>query len=178
MATKKDGSVFDINSLFEQELQARSEDLRRQAALAMLPKLRPSAKVTMADFLDTLQQHKDVWTAVLGMSVVEFASVLSGGPRAESAAPTTAPAKRTRISDAQKNSIKGAIVSVLGQHKDGLSRTEIAGQIGDNVLATIGVKRDELATKLRQPLGELVGDRKLHTVGEKRLMKYHVGAKT
>jgi len=178
MTTKKEGAVFDINSLFEQELQARNEDLRRQAALAMLPKLRPSAKVTMADFLDTLQQHKDVWTAVLGMSVVEFASVLSGGPRAESAAPTTAPAKRTRISDAQKNSIKGAIVSVLGQHKDGLSRTEIAGQIGDNVLATIGVKRDELADKLRQPLGELVGDRKLHTVGEKRLMKYHVGAKT
>ena len=177
MTTKKEGAVFDINSLFEQELQARNEDLRRQAALAMLPKLRSSAKVTMADFLDTLQQHKDVWTAVLGMSVVEFASILSGGLRAESAAPTTTPAKRTRISDAQKNSIKGAIVSVLGQHKDGLSRTEIAGQIGDNVLATIGVKRDELATKLRQPLGELVGDRKLHTVGEKRLMKYHVGAK-
>ena len=75
------------------------------------------------------------------------------------------------------HSIKGAIVSVLGQHKDGLSRTEIAGQIGDDVLATIGVKRDELAAKLRQPLGELVGDRKLHTVGEKRLMKYHAGAK-
>ena len=177
MTTKKEGAVFDINSLFEQELQARNEDLRRQAALAMLPKLRPSAKVTMADFLDTLQQHKDVWTAVLGMSVGEFASILSGGPRAESAAPTTAPAKRTRISDAQKNSIKGAIVSVLGQHKDGLSRTEIAWQIGDDVLATIGVRRDELADKLRQPLGELVGDKKLHTVGEKRLMKYHAGPK-
>ena len=115
--------------------------------------------------------------AVLGMSVVEFGSILSGGPRAESSAPMAAPAKRTRISDAQKNSIKGAIVSVLAQHKDGLSRTEIAGQIGDNVLATIGVKRDELAAKLRQPLGELVGDKKLHTVGEKRLMKYHAGAK-
>ena len=66
---------------------------------------------------------------------------------------------------------------LLGQHKDGLSRTEIAGQIGDDVLATIGVKRDELAAKLRQPLGELVGDKKLHTVGEKRLMKYHAGEK-
>ena len=65
MATKKDGSMFDISSLFEQELSARNEDLRRQAALAMLPKLRPSAKVTMSDFLDTLQQHKDVWTACL-----------------------------------------------------------------------------------------------------------------
>ena len=66
---------------------------------------------------------------------------------------------------------QGAIVSVLGQHKDGLSRPAIAGQIGDDVLATIGVKRDELADKLRQPLGELVGEKKLHTVGEKRLMK-------
>jgi hypothetical protein len=38
------------------------------------------------------------------------------------------------------------------------------------------VKRDELADKLRQPLGELVGDHKIHTVGEKRLMRYHAGA--
>ena len=66
---------------------------------------------------------------------------------------------------------------MLGQHKDGLSHTEIAGQIGDDVLATLGVKRDELAAKLRQPLGELVEDKKLHTIGEKRLMKYHAGAK-
>jgi len=64
---------------------------------------------------------------------------------------------------------------VLDQHKDGLSRTEIAGQSGGDVLATIEVKRDELAAKLRQPLGELVGNKKLHTVGEKRLMKYHAG---
>ena len=72
MTTKKEGAVFDINSLFEQELQARNEDLRRQAALAMLLKLRLSAKVTMADFLDTLQQHKDVWTAVLGLSLIHI----------------------------------------------------------------------------------------------------------
>ena len=55
MAAKKAGSGFDISALFEQELKARNEDLRRQAALSMLPKLRPSARVTMAEFLDSLQ---------------------------------------------------------------------------------------------------------------------------
>ena len=174
---KKVGAVFDISSLFEQEFQARNEDLRRQAALSMLSKLRPSARVTMAEFLDTLQQHKDVWTAVLSMSVVEFASNLGGRPHSEAVAPTESKTKRTRISDAQKNSLKGAIVSVLGNHHDGLNRADLAGQIADNVLATIGVKREELADKLRQPLGELVADKKIHTVGEKRLMKYHAGAK-
>ena len=174
---KKEGAVFDISSLFEQEFQARNEDLRRQAALSMLSKLRPSARVTMAEFLDTLQQHKDVWSAVLSMSVVEFASNLAGRPHSEAVAPTESKTKRTRISDAQKNSLKGAIVSVLGNHHDGLNRADLAGQIADNVLATIGVKREELADKLRQPLGELVADKKIHTVGEKRLMKYHVGAK-
>ena len=49
--------------------------------------------------------------------------------------------------------------------------------MGDDVLVTIGVKRDELANKLRQPLGELVADNKIHTVGEKRLMRYHAGPK-
>ena len=29
MAAKKAGSVFDISALFEQELKARNEDLRR-----------------------------------------------------------------------------------------------------------------------------------------------------
>ena len=68
---KKEGAVFDISSLFEQEFQARNEDLRRQAALSMLSKLRPSPRVTMAEFLDTLQPHKDVGTAALRMSFVE-----------------------------------------------------------------------------------------------------------
>jgi len=177
MAPKKDSSVFDMNALFEQELKARNEDLRRQAALAMLPKLRPSPKVTMAEFLDSLQQHREVWTAVLGLSALDFASMISGGSQASTAKAAPEKAKRTRISDAQKNSLKGAIVSVLGNHKEGLSRTDIAGQIGDDVLSTIGVRRDELANKLRQPLGELVDDKKLHTVGEKRLMRYVAGKK-
>ena len=174
---KKDGAVFDITTLFEQEFQARNEDLRRQAALSMLSKLRPSARVTMAEFLDTLQQHKDVWTAVLGMSVIEFASNLAGRPHSETVTPLEPKTKRTRISDAQKNSIKGAIVSVLANHHDGLNRANVAAQISDDVLATIGIKREELADKLRQPLGELVADQKIHTVGEKRLMKYRSGAK-
>ena len=67
---------------------------------------------------------------------------------------------------------------MFGNHKDGLSRTDIAGQIGEDVLATIGVKRDELADKLRQPLGELVDDNKIHTIGEKRLMRYHAGRRS
>ena len=75
----------------------------------------------------------------------------------------------------RRRTLKGAIVSVLGNHKDGLSRTDIAGQMGDDILATIGVKRDELADKLRQPLGELLADNKIHSVGEKRLMRYHAG---
>jgi hypothetical protein len=84
MSGKKAGSVFDISALFEQELQARNEDLRRQAALSMLPKLRPSARVTMAEFLDSLQQHREVWSAVLTMSAVEFASLIAGSPRRRS----------------------------------------------------------------------------------------------
>ena len=177
MAGKKAGSVFDISALFEQELKARNEDLRRQAAMSMLSKLRPSPRVTMAEFLDSLQQQREVWSAVLEMSAVDFAALIVGGPKTEATKTAPEQTKRTRISEAQKNSLKGAIVSVLGNHKDGLSRTDIAGQIGEDVLATIGVKRDELADKLRQPLGELVDDNKIHTVGEKRLMRYHAGAK-
>ena len=142
----------------------------------MLPKLRPSARVTVAEFLDSIQQHKDVWTAVLEMSVLEFASMLQGGARtSEPAAKETV--RRTRISDAQKNSLKGAIVSVLSSSRDGYNRNDLAGQISNDTLATVGIKRDELADKLRQPLGELVADKKIHTVGEKRLLKYHAGPK-
>lgn len=174
---KKDGAVLDITTLFEQELQTRNEDLRRQAALSLLTKLRPSGRVTVAEFLDTLQQQKDVWTAVLGMSIVDFASNLGGKSQIEATSPKQSKVKRTRISDAQKNSLKGAIVSVLSNQPDGLNRANLAGQISDDVISTIGIRREDLADKLRQPLGELVADKKIHTVGEKRLMKYHAGPK-
>ena len=118
---QKEGSVFDISALFEQELQTRNEDLRKQAARSMLPKLRPSARVTMVEFLDSLQQHREVWSAVLELPAVEFGALMASGSRTESTNPAPEPTKRTRISDAQKNSLKGAIVSVLGNHKDGQS---------------------------------------------------------
>ena len=74
---KKEGSEFDISALFEQELKARNEDLRRQGALSMLPKLRPAALVTMAEFFDSLQQHREVWSAVLEMPAVEFGALIA-----------------------------------------------------------------------------------------------------
>ena len=52
---------------------------------------------------------------------------------------------------------------------------EIADNINNELLANVGVDRAELANKLRQPLGELVADNKIHTIGEKRPMKYHNG---
>lgn len=177
MAGKKTaapGTAFDITALFEQELQARNEDLRRQAAMTMFFKLHPTNKVSVEEFISGLKQHKDVWAAVSTMGVLDFAEALVGRRPTESK-----PAKaqrRTRLSEAQKNSLKGIIVSVLSNARDGMSRSEIAENINNELLSNVGVDRTELANKLRQPLAELVGDSKIHTIGEKRLMKYHNGA--
>jgi len=179
MAPKKTtatGSAFDINALFEQELQARNEDLRRQAAMTMFFKLHPTNKVSVEEFIAGLKQHKDVWSAVSTMGVIDFAEALVGKRPSGEAKPAKAQ-RRTRLSEAQKNSLKGIIVSVLSGARDGLSRAEIADGINNELLGNVGVDRGELANKLRQPLAELVGDNKIHTIGEKRLMKYHSGAK-
>ncbi len=173
------GTGIDVTSLFEHELQSRAEDLYREAALAMLQKLNPSNRVTVVEFLSALEQHKDVWSAVARMGVLEFASTLMGGRagEAEETEEDAAPrAKRTRLTDSQKNSLKGIVVGLLSGSKDGMSRTDLAGQISNDLLSTVGVSREELADKLRQPLHELVAEKKIHTVGEKRLMRYHAGA--
>ena len=177
MAGKKTaapGTAFDITALFEQELQARNEDLRRQAAMTMFSKLHPTNKVSVEEFVSGLKQHKDVWAAVSTMGVLDFAEALVGRRPTESK-PVKAQ-RRTRLSEAQKNSLKGIIVSVLSSARDGMSRSEIAENINNDLLSNVGVDRTELANKLRQPLAELVGDSKIHTIGEKRLMKYHNGA--
>ncbi len=174
MAGKKSGTAFDITALFEQELQARNEDLRRQAAMTMFFKLHPTNKTTVEEFITSLKQHKDVWSAVSTMGIIDFVEAL-GGKRPTEAKPGKAAAKRTRLSEGQKNSLKGIITSVLSSARDGLSRSEIADNINNELLANVGVDRGELANKLRQPLGELVADNKIHTIGEKRLMKYHNG---
>ena len=181
MAAKKisgTGQVLDIGSLFEQELQSRNEDLRKQAATRMFEKLHPSNRVTVDQFLTGIQQHKDVWAAVSTMGILDFAATLAGGRRESepSSKPSGKAARRSRLSDAQKNSLKGLIVNVLSGIKDGLSRREIAANTNDELLGNVGVVRAELMEKLRQPLHELGGERRIHTVGEKRLMKYYAGA--
>lgn len=180
MAGKKTagaGSGLDIAALFEQELQARNEDLRRQAALTMFFKLQPNNKVTVEQFISGLKQHSDVWAAVSEMGILDFAENLVGGSKVKSSAKVDKEPKRTRLSESQKNSLKGIIVSVLSSAPAGMSRTEIADNISGDLLSTVGVDRAELANKLRQPLGELVADHKIHTIGEKRLMRYHHGKK-
>lgn len=79
MAGKKsEESGLDVNALFEQELQSRADDLYREAAIAMLSKLRPSNHITVAEFLDGLTPHPDVWSVVSTMGVGEFAAALLG----------------------------------------------------------------------------------------------------
>ena len=180
MAAKKEPAspmptTLDINSLFERELQARHEDLRRQAAERMFYKLQPNNKVSVEQFIAGIKPHRDVWAVVATMGIVDFAEAILGGKTRKQAAPSGKPARRTRLNEAQKNSIKAAIHKTLSDSKDGLNRNEIAQRIANDQLQTIGVGRDELANKLRQPLGELVSDGKIHTVGEKRLMKYVMG---
>ncbi|HMU39995.1 MAG TPA: hypothetical protein PKE31_13390 [Pseudomonadota bacterium] len=174
MSTTKTGINHDITALFEQELQARNEDLRRQAALRMFHKLHPTNKVSVQSFMEGLRQHPDVWNAVSDMGIVDFAQSLVGKTSAASDTKTES-SRRTRLSEAQKNSLKGIIVSVLSSSPDGLNRTDIASSINNELLANVGVDREELANKLRQPLVELVADNKIHTIGEKRLMKYFTG---
>lgn len=99
-----------------------------------------------------------------------------GNKASNKAAASGKPIHRTRLNKTQKNSIKVAIRKLLSDSKEGLSRSEIAQCLPNDQLDTIGVSLDELANKLRQPLGELVSDGTIHTVGEKRLMKYWAGS--
>jgi hypothetical protein len=166
---------LDINSMFENELKARNEDLRRQAAESMFHKLHPSNKVSVEQFIAGIKQHRDVWAVVSTMGIVDFADAILGGKTGNPAVPGGKLARRTRLNEKQKNSIKAIIQKLLEDSKDGLSRSEIAKCIPSDPLAAIGVNLDELANKLRQPLSELLSDGKIHTVGEKRLMKYWAG---
>lgn len=79
MAGKKsEESGLDVTALFEQAIQSRAEDLYREAAQAMLGKLRPSNQVTVGELLTALEQHPDVWSVVSAMGVIEFGAALLG----------------------------------------------------------------------------------------------------
>ena len=102
MAAKKGpastmSNTLDINSLFEHELKARNEDLRREAAETMFHKLRPSNKVSVEQFVAGIKQHRDVWAVVSTMGIVDFADAILGGKTRPPASPTGKPARRTRL---------------------------------------------------------------------------------
>src|SRR5690349_17227152 len=85
--------------------------------------------------------------------------------------------RRQRLSEDQKSSLKNAILMVLEGQSGGRSRTELTAAIAAAGLSPADIARADLAEKLRQPLHELLVENKLHTVGEKRLMKYLLGGK-
>ncbi len=171
-------ATLEIDSLFEQELRVQNEDLRRQAALRTFYKLHPNNRVTVDQFINSVKQNKDIWSAVSTLGVLDFAEAVLGHRTGVSRVGRGEgkPHKRTRLSEAQKNGLKSAIAAVLGSNRDGLNRNEIAKAINSDQLTAMNLDRGELANKLRQPLAELVSDNKIHTVGEKRLMKYLAGA--
>lgn len=174
------GSPLEIGSIYEQELQKVNENLKRQAALSMFQKLQPNNKTTVDQFLAALKQHKEVWSIVANMGIVEFADAINDGRRLREGRGRQAEArgegKRTRLNEQQKQALKGMVVSVLADAKEGYTRHEIARNIGNEQILNWGVARHELANKLRQPLAELVSENKIYTVGEKRLLRYLHGS--
>ena len=79
----------------------------------MLPKLRPSARVTMAGFSIPFSSTARVWSAVLTMSAVGCVADcrwLCAEPTKDAPEPD----RSGRSFDAQKNSLKGAIVRCSG----------------------------------------------------------------
>ena len=160
--------ALELDSHFLRELQTVNEDVRRLAALATFHRLRPSNDVTVEQFLAGLQAHKELWAVVGSLGIVEFAQGLTGhqAPRA------TEPQRRSRLTEDQKASLKAAIVRVLAGHPRGMSRTEVIAAVVSSGLTPAGIERADLPIKVRQPLHELVAGGELHTVGEKRLMKY------
>lgn len=174
--SKAPSQEVGLDSLFQQELSSVNEDIRRKAALGAFAKLRPNNNITVEQFLTGLQRHKEMWAVVAGLGVVDFAETLMGGGR-KSTAGSAPKARRTRLSDEQKNALKSVTLRALEGKSAGFSRTELAAAIASGNQTPAGIERAELADKLRQPLHELLTERKLHTVGEKRLMKYFFGGK-
>lgn len=166
----------DLNNLFEKELNTVNEDVRRKAALSTLRNLRPTNRVTVEQFVASAQKHKDIWAVVSTLGIVDLAEALLG-EKTHTRSEPPATGKRTRLSDDQKNGLKAICVRLLEASRGGLSRTELASQIQTQGLKPSIIADGELAEKLRTPLAELLVENKIHTVGEKRLMKYFFGGK-
>jgi hypothetical protein len=174
-------NVSELEVLFQQELKLQDEELRRSAALATLHQLRLNNRVTVEQFLIDLQKHKDLWTVASQMGIRDLAAILGGGGSHDGGTHSggrraTEKRPRTRLSNDTKAALKLAVVRVLSSHTDGLSRPLCAKAIAEQGLIPASVDPADLADKLRQPLVELVAEGRLHTVGEKRLMRYLAGS--
>jgi hypothetical protein len=165
-------TTVDLNDRFLDELRAVHEDVRSQAALAAFHRLHPTNDITVGQFLGQLQGHKDMWAVVSALGIIDFAAALARRPA--SAAGQARP-RRTRLNDEQKGSLKQAILQVLESHGGGMNRNEITAVLIDDGLVPPGIEPGVLGEKARQPLHELIAEGRLHTIGEKRSMRYMVG---
>jgi len=167
-----------VDALYEEERNALNQELGRKAALSMLCRMRFGNQLTVGSFMTQMQEHKDVWGALSGIGVMDFARAVMGGNAAVIPGPTAANEDegevigRTRLTDAQKEQLKELIMEVMEPAEEGIGRRTIAERMGEEQVAQLGIAQQQLAAKLKQPLAELVKEGRLATDGERRLMVY------
>lgn len=163
----------DIQALYQQEMNMLEQGVRKQAAQNLFLKLRPSNRILVSEFIEQLQNNSDVWHTVSRMGIVEFAQGILGetpsdGPKTRTASKQA----RTRLSMQQKSLLSDEILKVLKVTPQGLSRHEISNQIGNPFATLAGIDPQELEAKLRQPLLELLQEKTISSVGQKRSLRY------
>lgn len=177
-ANKVEFNQSQVEAIYEEELKAINQELGRKAALAMLSRMRFGNQLTLGEFMDQMRDHKDVWSALSGIGVTDFARAVVGGGMTEAAPPSASgddddeAVGRTRLTEVQKESLKEMIMEVMEAADEGLGRRVIAERMSEERVAELGIAQQQLAAKLKQPLAELVNDERLATEGQRRLMVY------
>ena len=172
--TRRNASrLVDFHALYRERMRLVADDLRRQVARSAIESMRPSNRLSVGDFLTALQQDPEVWDAVASLGLMDFAGSVTGRRRSW---PGLVPAKRSRLTATQTASLKSAIVAVLMRHADGLVRRQIAQSFDEKAMKRLRLDRSTLPRKLRQPMAQLLAERKIHTVGQKRGARYFAGS--
>ena len=111
---------------FEQGTEGANEDSATQAEGQRPAELRPSPRAIYG-VSDSLHSKARGLTAVLEMSAVDFAALIVGGRGLRRPRPRRNRRSARGISEAEE--LAWGRLSAFGNHKDGLSRTDIAGHL-------------------------------------------------
>ena len=164
-------AVHHIADAYKKEKENIQKNYQKEAAMSVFQNMAIDEEVTNGQLLEMLQSDPELIEVWNYLPVTEFSRIVLGHEKTNPSFVREEKKKRIRLSNQQSTELKQLIKNTLAAFPGGLMRDHLAKEMNKEG-GKLGLTPQEIKSKIRSPIVDLVKDGTLYKTGEKRGVRY------